>query len=533
MDGRRAALTAAGAAAVAAPAAFLALFFAYPFATILGRGLTQDGGLDLPLDVVTSASTLGVLWFTVWQAAASTALTLVLGLPLAWVLARFDFRGRSLVRALVLVPFVLPTVVVATAFLALLPEGAERGVAAILAAHVFFNVAVVVRIVGAWWGRLAPGLWDAAATLGAGPIQRFGSVTLPLLGPALAAAAALVFLFCFTSFGVILILGGPSYATLETEIYNQAARLFDLRAAAALSLLQLAALAVILAVAGLIERRSGAVVAVAPEREVLRRPRGRERLAVAGVLGLAGVGLGVAPAALVERSLATPGGYGLDFYRRLGEETAALLVPPWHAVLNSLVFAAAATAVALAVGGLAAAATARRRAGWLDALVMLPLGTSAVMLGFGFVIAFDEPPLDLRASPWLVPVAQALVAAPFVVRIVAPVLRSIDERLREAAAVLGASPARVWREVDLPLVLRALGVAAGFAFAVSLGEFGATVFIARSDWPTVPVAIFRFLGRPGALNAGQAAALSVVLMTLTAATVLVADRVSAVRRGVL
>ena len=155
------------------------------------------------------------------------------------------------------------------------------------------------------------------------------------------------------------------------------------------------------------------------------------------------------------------------------------------------------------------------------------------MLGFGFVIAFDEPPFDLRASAWLVPIAQALVAAPFVVRILAPALRSIDERLREAAAVLGASPARVRLEVDLPLVLRALGVAAGFAFAISLGEFGATVFIARADWPTVPVAIFRFLGRPGAVNAGQAAALSVVLMALTAATVLVAERVTTLRRGAL
>jgi thiamine transport system permease protein len=253
---------------------------------------------------------------------------------------------------------------------------------------------------------------------------------------------------------------------------------------------------------------------------------------MAGALLLALGWLGLPLAALVRRSLDTPTGYGVDFYRELGRETPALLVVPWHAVANSLVFATVATAVALVVGGLAAFAVATPRAAWLDVVVMLPLGASAVMLGFGFVIAFDDPPLDLRSSPWLVPVAQALVASTFVVRIVAPALRSIDARLREAAAVLGAPPHRVWREIDLPLVLRALGVAAGFAFAISLGEFGATVFIARSDWPTVPVAIFRFLGRPGAVNAGQAAALAVVLMTLTAAAVLVADRI-AVRRGTL
>jgi thiamine transport system permease protein len=525
VDRHRAALT----AAALAPAAFLALFFVYPLLAILERGLA--GGV--PTDVVTASSTLEVLWFTVWQAALSTLLTMLAGLPLAWVLARFAFRGRSLVRALVVVPFVLPTVVVATAFLSFLPTGWERGVVPILAAHTFFNVAVVVRIVGAWWGRLDPRLWDAAATLGAAPLQRLREVTLPLLRPALAGSAALVFLFSFTSFGVILILGGPSYATLETEIYNQAARLFDLRAAATLSLLQLAAVALVLAVAGAIERRAGFVVPVAAEREALRRPRGRERAAVAAVLIATGLALALPLAALVERSLATPGGRGLGFYRRLGEETAALLVPPWHAVLNSLLFATVATAIALLIGGLAAVTIARRDAVWLDTLVMLPLGVSAVMLGFGFVIAFDAPPLELRDSPWLVPVAQALVAAPFVVRILAPALRSIDERLREAAAVLGATPGRVRFEVDLPLVVRALGVAAGFAFAISLGEFGATVFIARADWPTVPVAIFRFLGRPGVENAGQAAALSVVLMALTAATVLVADRVTTVRRGVL
>jgi thiamine transport system permease protein len=149
-----------------------------------------------------------------------------------------------------------------------------------------------------------------------------------------------------------------------------------------------------------------------------------------------------------------------------------------------------------------------------------------VMLGFGFVISFDEPPLDLRSSWWLLPVAQSLVAAPFVVRIVTPALRSIDPRLREVAATLGASPGRSWREVDVPLVSRALAVAAGFAFAISLGEFGATVFVARAEQPTLPVAIFRFLGRPGAENQGTAAALAVLLAAITVCAALAAERIA-------
>lgn len=531
MDPDRAPLTRRVGLAAAAllPALFTAVFFVVPFAAILDRGLREDGSPSLPLDTWTSPETLELLWFTTWQAAVSTLLTLVAGLPLAWAVGRFTFPGRRLVRALALVPFVLPTVVVATAFLALLPDGLERGVPAILAAHAYFNVAIVTLVVGGAWELHGRAPWEAAAALGAGPARRLREVTVPLLAPALSATAALTFLFCFTSFGVIVVLGGPGRATLETEIYNQAARAFDLRAAAALALLQLAAVALALVVVSRLEARSHGRGSGAPPRGGPRPPVGRERGAVAAVVVLSCALLVLPVASLVRRSLDT----GASAWRALGDETPALLVQPWHAIVNSLLFAAAAACLAVAVGGLAAVALARARPGALDALVLLPLGASAVMLGFGFLIAFDEPPLDFRSSWWLVPVAQSLVAAPFVVRIVAPALRSVDPTLREAAAVLGASPGRAWREVDLPLVGRALAVAAGFAFAIALGEFGATVFVARAEWPTLPVAVFRFLGRPGAENQSLAAALAVCLAALTVVVALALERAGAGRRGPL
>lgn len=237
-------------------------------------------------------------------------------------------------------------------------------------------------------------------------------------------------------------------------------------------------------------------------------------------------------AVLVQRSLGAP---GLGYYRALTDDDGGVfLVAPIEAVGNSLEYALAATAIAVLIGGLAAAALTRR-AGRLmrgfDALLMLPLGVSAVTVGFGFLIALDEPPLDLRASWILVPLAQALVGVPFVVRTMLPVLRAVDGRLREAAAVLGASPWRVWREVDLPMVRRALLIAAGFAFAVSLGEFGATVFIARPDNPTLPVAVARLLGRAGDLNYGQAMALSTILMVVCAVALLLLERVRTDRTG--
>ena len=511
------------------PLAFLALFFLYPLAAIVDRGLRSGGG-ESASAVLTDPLTREVVWFTLWQALASTVLTLVVALPATYAIGRFRFPGRGLVRALVLVPFVLPTVVVALAFLGALPPQLERGWAPILIAHAFFNVAVVVRVVGTFWASLDPRISEAAATLGASPWRRQREVTLPLLAPALAAASAIVFLFCFTSFGIVLILGGPRYATIEAEIYNQAVRLFDLRVAALLSLVQLAFVALTVWVATRLETRLVVAGQLRAERDVLRAPRtAGEKAFVAGSLGALALFLGVPILVLVERSLAIGGGHGLGAYRALGDETSALLVAPWEAVVNSVVYAAAATVIAVIVGGLAAfAVTGYGRAGrgtrLLDGLLMLPLGASAVMLGFGFVIAFDAAPLDFRSEPWLVPVVQALVAIPFVVRILAPTLRSIDEHQREAAALLGASPARVRREIDLPIVSRGLAVAAGFAFAISVGEFGATVFLARPDRPTLPVAIFRFLGRPGELNAAEAYALAVVLMIVTAGAVFLVER---------
>jgi thiamine transport system permease protein len=523
------------AAAYGVPLVFLALFFVYPLAVILRRGLESSGSSESSLEVLTDPVTRDVVWFTFWQATASTVLTIAAALPAAYVLGRFQFRGRSIVRALVTVPFVLPTVVVALAFLAILPARLERGWLAILIAHVFFNVAVVVRVVGTFWASLDRRVAEAAATLGASPWRRFREVTLPLLAPALTAAAAIVFLFSFTSFGIVLILGGPSYSTLETEIYNQAVRIYDLRAAAMLSLVQLACVALAVWVTTRLEARLAVRGQIRAERDVVRKPRTRaEKALIAASLGGLGLFLGLPLAVLVERSLAVGGGHGIDAYRALTRPTAALLATPWEAVLNSIVYASAATAIAVVVGGLAAFAVAASGGGktrLLDGLLMLPLGASAVMLGFGFVIAFDHAPIDFRAAPWIVPVVQALVAIPFVVRIVAPTLRSIDERQREAAATLGAWPGKVRREIDLPIVGRALGVAAGFAFAISLGEFGATVFLARPDRPTLPVAIFRFLARPGELNAAEAYALAVVLMAVTAVSVFLVERIRVRRSG--
>jgi thiamine transport system permease protein len=528
------------------PAAFLAVFFAWPVVSIVATGLVGEDGLAAAADVLADGRTWTLVWFTTWQAVASTALTLLVGLPGAWLVARVRFPGRALFRAVVTVPFVLPTIVVASAFTGLLgprspllqwatsafglaatPRLTET-IGAVLLAHVFFNYAVVVRTVGGRWSNLDRRVEDAARVLGASPWRTFREVTWPLLRPVVAAAAAIVFLFTFTSFGIILVLGGPRLATLEVEIYRTTAQLLDLPAASVLALLQLAAVVASLVVYGRLSRRTAGRERLRAAEVVRRAPRGAgERAFMLANIAVGLLLVGAPIAVLVERSLRTADGYGLAFYRALDEGGGVLFVTPLEAVRNSLVFALGATAIAVVVGGLASVAITSRSGRWgrvFDGLLMLPLGVSAVTVGFGFVVALDSPPLDLRSSALLVPIAQALVATPFVIRLLVPVLESIDPRMRQAASVLGATPRRVWREIDLPIGFRALTAAAGFAFAVSLGEFGATVFVARGDTPTLPIAIFRLLGQPGALNFGRAMAMSVVLMVVTVVAVLAVDR---------
>lgn len=548
MDRGRAALTPA--LLWAGPLAFLALFYFRPLSGIAAISFARDA--DGLLRTLTAPATGRVILFTFGQAAASTALTLLVGLPGAYLVARYRFAGKALFRALTAVPFVLPTLVVAASFDALLgargwvnaaleaiglpPLRFTRTLGAILAAHVFYNTTIVLRLVGDYWSRIDRRLWDAARTLGAGAVQRWLRVSLPLLAAPVAAAAVLVFIFCFTSFGVVLILGGPRFATIEVEIYYQTVSLFDLPVAASLALVQVGVTLVLgIAYARLMKRVSRPLPMRAP-RSNERRLTGRSARAAAAVVLLAITVFQLAPlVALAARSVTGADGATLAFYRALGVESrqGAFHGSALAAVRNSLGFAAAATAIALAVGTPAAWALGRRGAArssrLFDPLLMLPLGTSAVTLGLGFIVTLNRPPFDLRASPALIPIAHALVALPFVVRSLAPALAAVEPRLIHAARALGAARAAVVRRVELPIVARAVGVAAAFAFSISLGEFGATAIVARGDLPTIPLAIFRLLGRPGALNIGQALALATILMLVTAVVVTAIERLRVAR----
>ncbi len=525
------------------PLLFLAIFFFYPLANIISFGLTSDAVSQLFSRLYYGK----VFWFTLWQAALSTILTLAVGFPAAYLFARYQFWGKQILRALVTVPFVLPTVVVAASFRALLgssgpinnalvtifnlevaPIRLEQTLLIILIAHMYYNMAVVIRLVGGFWANLSPRMSEAARTLGASRWQAFIKITFPLLRPAILSATVLIFLFTFTSFGVILILGGPAFSTVETEIYRQYVNFLNPQIAALLALIQITFTFTLLLIYARWQRKSTLSLDFIPHSANLKHPSTWLEKIIVGVslLGLSVFMLSPLLALLFSSFLDRQGGFTLAYYQALPElrRGSVTFIPPLKAIRNSIGYAGLTMLFAALLGTLSAAFLAKpaKWRGWIDPIFMLPLGVSAVALGFGYIITMGR----LRTSPVLVLIAHTLVALPFVVRSILPVLQGIRPGIRESASILGASSFRVWREVDLPIMGRALLVAAVFAFTISMGEFGATSFIVRpnSEFLTMPIAIQRYLGQPGALNFGQALAMSSILMLICATGFIAIER---------
>lgn len=522
------------------PTAYLAVFFLYPLAAILGRSFEGMPLSFLPFRTLLGDSYyLGRIGFTIMQATVSTIVTLAVGLPFAYLFARHDFPGKTVLKALTTLPFIMPTLVVAMGFVALLgPQGVLNTVlmnlfsldgppirltntlAIIFMAHAYYNYAIVVRIVSAFWANLTPRLEESATMLGAGAMQVFIRVTLPLLLPAIVSAAVLVFAFSFTSFGVVLILGGPQFTTIEVAIYDLTVTLFRLELAGALSIVQMIFTYMFLLTYTRFQQRAAVPIGLVPQESVVtRKRRARETaLVIAGVVALL---LLLSPlAALVERAFSSSGGYSFVHFTGIfvNGNDSYFFLSPLAIIWNSVRFALASMVIAVVVGTASAYFIARRGTipSVSDALFMMPLGVSAVTMGFGFLVAFNRGPMDLRASWVILVVAHSLVAYPFVIRSLLPVLRGMPAHLSEAAAVLGASPWKIFVNVELPILARALLVGATFAFAVSMGEFGASLLLVRPEFTTIPVAIFRLLGQVGETNLGQALAMASLLMAIVA-----------------
>lgn len=480
-------------------------------------------------DVLGRSGTWRVIGSALGQASLSTALTLLVGLPLAYFLARYRFFGRSFIRVLVTVPFVMPTVVVALAFTLILPAALNYGLLAVLLAHVFVNVAIVVRVVGGALSQADGRFSQVAQTLGATPLRGAIGFTFRYAAPAVAAATAVVFIFCFTSLGLVLLLGGGRVPTLELEILRQTTLLVNLDAAVMLSLTQTFFVAVALGVAYLVQRRTTFTQVKAQGADqaghLPRRYRGFIYLTLTGVTALFVTPL----VALVVSSFLGSNGFTLSWWRAFWSFGAGTTryVNPFEALQASLTFAVGA---GLLAGGIAVASAVLvvwyPRLSWLTLLLIAPLGISAVTIGLALLLTYGSGGLNVASSEILIVLSHSLIAVPLVLSATLPAIRSLDPKMMQVASTLGARPWRSLVTAYGPALSRAALLAGGLAAGVSFGEFGAASVLTRVDGITLPLAIVRLLSRPGEASLGVASVAAVILMAVVALVVWGFDRLA-------
>ena len=509
-----------------APATFVAVLFVWPMVSIM------LAGLDLSwFEVLGREQVLGAIWFTIWQALVSTILCVAIGLPIAFVLYRRRFFGSKFLRSLLVVPFVLPSIVVAIALTDLRNLLADSTILVILIAHLFLNLSLVVRVVGTAWSMLDRETDEAAEVEGATGLRKFVFVTLAQLRPALISSAALVFLFCATSFAVVLTLGGGEVQSIETAIYLALTQRLDLQTAAVLALVQ--TLITVLAFAATRKfGNSSFAVELTAEVEAVTKVRRRDLpillFSIVTIFLLFVVPLG----ALFVKAFTISGEFSLEAFENLSGYGARNLldITVFEAAGNSARNALVAASIAMAVGVLTAWLLTRTTNRWAEVLVMLPLGVSTVVLGFGYLLTFGGEPLPLRQSWLVVPLVQALITTPLVVRIVYAAMASLGQNTREAAVNAGAGAWQIWRFIETPSIKPALTTAFGFALLSSLGEFGSSALLAYSDQATLPVVLMRLISRPGEQNYSMAMATSVLLILIVVILVSASELIRTRRR---
>ena len=521
------------------PLIFFTAFFAYPLFKILVYSFSNSGGIEIYpfVEILTDPYYLGRIWFTIWQAFLSMIFALLAGLPIAYIFSRYEFPGKSFLQALTTVPFVMPTIVVAMGFITLFGHDGilnasltkllnlneplikiTNSLTIIFIAHTFYNYSIIVRIVSSIWANIDPELERAGSILGANKFHIFRKITFPLLLPAIISSALLAFTFSFSSFGVILVLAGPKFATIEVSIYQLAVKLMDLPSAATLCIIQIVFTYSFMILYSSLQNRYSNWINIRRSKITYNlKKTTRDKFFI--ILGVIYILILISPLiALITRTLSFEIGNTQSHVSELfsNQKGSYFYLHPVSIMVNSFKFAAATLFISIILGTISSYLVANRsnkpKMNFIDALLMLPLGVSSIALGLGYIIAWNTPPFDLRGSWVIIIIAHSLIAYPFVMRSVLPAIQRIHPNLREVATLLGGSTKKVFLMIDLPLITPSLIVGSTFAFAISIGEFGASLLLVKPEFTTMPVAIYRFLGLPGDENLKNALMMSSILM---------------------
>ncbi len=532
----------------------LALLFFVPLFFTLSSAFQEEGRwtLDRLVGIFSDPYTIHIMLFTLLQAALSTLASLLMALPGAYLLATYSFRGKRIILALSAIPFVIPSILVVLGFVIFFgnngflntllmhlfnlsepPLTILYSFPAIILAHTFYNFPIVMNLVSSYWEHMDERCENAAYTLGATKTRTFFDITLPRLLPAIISAASLVFLFCFNSFAIILVLGGgPQYTTMEVEIYRQARMIGNSNAAAALSLFSILVTGLLLLFYNRSQRQLARSEAYSNHKRLTtKRPVSHTGRLLALMYTLTTVLFVLGPiASVVVRSFMASASrsaqqvFSLKWYRQLLslERATGHMGSALDALTNSVVIAAlvALCTVPLALSLSIAIKRKTKTGNFLELAGMLPMTVSSVIIGLGYYLISSRIRGGLGTGYTLVVLAHLVLAIPFVIRTILPEYRKIPLTYLQSSLTLGATPLYTFLKIELPLLRGAMLTGAIFAFALSMGEFNATLTLANSSIITLPIIMYRLIG---SYNFQGACALGTILIAVSAIVFIISE----------
>ncbi len=538
--------------ALSTPAMLLLTFlFIIPLGIILSKAfVTIDGGFTVSrlVETILDPYTHRILVFTLLQALISTIVSVAIGLPGAYLLATYRFKGKSIIKAICTIPFVLPSILVVLGFVIFYGNNGLINQAlmflfkteeppfrilytfgAVILAHSFYNFPIALGLISSFWEQLPSRYNHAAMTLGAKRLTIFRTVTLPRLIPSILSASTLIFLFCFSSFVILLVLGGgPRFTTLEVEIYRRARMTLDMEGAAAMSILSIGVTLILVGIHIWAQKLTAHQEEIEriDERRLERKPSSLlGKIAVVSYLLFSIIFVLGPLGGIIYRSFLAPVSrsgdlvFSLRWYKQLfgmDSTTTSVITTAGSALILSLIIATVTALVSLTIGTMLAARLRKssNRTGFsMELFAMLPMAVSSVVVGLGYYLVSSALIGGRTLGVTLVVLAHVVITSPFVLRSILPEYRKIPFSYTQASLTLGATVSQTFWRVELPLLRSSMATGAAFAFAISLGEINATLVLADSSIVTVPIVMYRLIG---SYNFAGACALGTILMACCA-----------------
>lgn len=503
------------------PLLILLVIFFLPLCFNLSRAFFTDEGFtfDLLKEVFFDRYTYRILIFTLLQASISSLVSVLVALPGSWLYANFRFRFKSFFLSLSTLCFVLPSILVVLGFVIFygnsgfvndlyrLVTGSDGSVKflysfrAIIMAHAFLNIPIALNLISSAWAHYPANEEKASRMLGASALRTFTKITFPRLRGTILSAFLLIFLFCFTSFSIILVLGGgPEYTTLEVEIYRTNNIALDSARASSLSIFSFLANLVILAIYLHFSKTEESREKSNSDRAVLIKSTGiKIFLFIYNILLLVfflGPLLSIPARSFWSTSKRYGEGFSLKSYEELFgmRSSIGMMSDALTALFNSIVIALVTGLVAVMLSLFLSLYVSKKKSRIAETFSMLPLAVSSVTLGLGYyIIKAHLHSSSLLVSYALVILAHLVIALPFSMRTVTPVAKNINHRITDSAAMLGSADWRTCFFVEIPMLSSVLGKAFIFSFALSMGEANATLTLSEGRVITLPILLYRLI----------------------------------------